>query len=471
MNEPTDSRTTLTLNQSERKFNLPAELVEQIILYLPIDQHLQSIALASRLFGQSILNNHFLANAHLKQSIAHVELKRWRLVVPIELARKDWFHLPFVYKCALYAWYSVNGPPVKLYDLPLYPSLYLRLHTWLMDTHPHVKMNLGYLAKAISDGNLEIARDCLARVEDREFLKGFRCVPILRALRQGSKKTADVLMQLVELAPFVHNGNTLVAASEGNHTLLVRELLASQLSETYILSHGRLAVQKAALSGALDAITALLEDPRIHDDDDNEALCCALKEGHSDIAWRFMQRSNFMPTANVFQNSSTDREIRFILNHPRMDFSTVDCISGLISHHWMTSTPRHTHLVELLKSDKADPTLNDNLAIISAAKYGLQDIVDLLLQDSRVDPGAQNNKALVEACSGRFCKLDVVASLLRHPRVDPGPLLSNPMYFNHIFDAACSIGNVALVKQCLLQDNTDLSASNCMSSCSSKHAV
>jgi len=66
---------------------------------------------------------------------------------------------------------------------------------------------------------------------------------------------------------------------------------------------------------------------------------------------------------------------------------------------------------------QVDPSANDNEAIKWAARMGRQDVVKLLLKDSRVDPSAQDNFAIRWAA--RMGRKDVVQLLLKDPRVDP----------------------------------------------------
>ena len=71
----------------------------------------------------------------------------------------------------------------------------------------------------------------------------------------------------------------------------------------------------------------------------------------------------------------------------------------------------------LLINPKADPSIHNNVAIISAAMFGHSKTVKILLADPRVDPTADNNYAFISAAyEGHF---DVVKLLLADPRVDP----------------------------------------------------
>ncbi|PRP85046.1 ankyrin-2-like [Planoprotostelium fungivorum] len=88
-------------------------------------------------------------------------------------------------------------------------------------------------------------------------------------------------------------------------------------------------------------------------------------------------------------------------------------------------------LVQLLLEDcRADPSSNNNEAIRNASGFGDTEIVRLLLGDSRVDPSAENNEALVEACCHGH--QEIVELLLAHPSVNPSVV--NDVISSHKLD-------------------------------------
>lgn len=74
-------------------------------------------------------------------------------------------------------------------------------------------------------------------------------------------------------------------------------------------------------------------------------------------------------------------------------------------------------LVEKCLKNGVDPSANDNEAIIEACQKHGYEIIELLLEDPRVDPSARDNEALITACVGR--NFPVVRLLLKDIRVDP----------------------------------------------------
>lgn len=93
----------------------------------------------------------------------------------------------------------------------------------------------------------------------------------------------------------------------------------------------------------------------------------------------------------------------------------------------------HQHLIIAIRQNKitrierliregADPGANNNVAIRIAAGHGHFEIVRLLLADPRVDPAANDNKAIKFAINGHLAQnacFEVVRLLLADPRVDP----------------------------------------------------
>eukprot|EP00586_Coscinodiscus_wailesii_P006563 CAMPEP_0172491782 /NCGR_PEP_ID=MMETSP1066-20121228/22646_1 /TAXON_ID=671091 /ORGANISM="Coscinodiscus wailesii, Strain CCMP2513" /LENGTH=180 /DNA_ID=CAMNT_0013260991 /DNA_START=238 /DNA_END=780 /DNA_ORIENTATION=+ len=103
------------------------------------------------------------------------------------------------------------------------------------------------------------------------------------------------------------------------------------------------------------------------------------------------------------------------------------------------------HRVRQLLSDdsRVDPAANNNRLIIWASARGHLDFVSLLLKDLRVDPSSQSNEAICWAC--RNGHLDVVQLLLKDSRVDPS---DND---NYAIRWSSSKGHLGIIKE-LLKD-------------------
>ncbi|KAI9341180.1 ankyrin repeat-containing domain protein, partial [Obelidium mucronatum] len=104
----------------------------------------------------------------------------------------------------------------------------------------------------------------------------------------------------------------------------------------------------------------------------------------------------------------------------------------------------------LLQNSGVDPSACNNDAIISAADFKHVSVVKILLQDRRVDPSARNNRAIVCASElGRnreMIRLLLVKLFLADPRVDPSFKDNSAIMYIVAF------GHVDLTKR-LLQDH------------------
>lgn len=77
----------------------------------------------------------------------------------------------------------------------------------------------------------------------------------------------------------------------------------------------------------------------------------------------------------------------------------------------------HLERVKELLKNGVDPSINNNWAITTACAYGHANIVEMLLQDERVNPADQNNTAIRSA--SYFGNANIVKLLLLNGRVDP----------------------------------------------------
>lgn len=96
-----------------------------------------------------------------------------------------------------------------------------------------------------------------------------------------------------------------------------------------------------------------------------------------------------------------------------------------------------------------DIMAHNNLLIINACCNGQKEIVKLLLNDPRVDPSDQNNKAIMQSSDEEIIKM-----LLNDPRVDPSD------QNNRLFIDMCSKGYTEIVKLLLDDERINPSAQN-----------
>ena len=104
----------------------------------------------------------------------------------------------------------------------------------------------------------------------------------------------------------------------------------------------------------------------------------------------------------------------------------------------------------LLQDPRVDPSVLDNFAIRRASAYGHLAVVDRLLRDPRIDPSADNNLAIRLASEKGH--LAVVDRLLQDPRVDPSAWDSWAIRW------ASENGHLAVVDRLLQEPRVDPSA-------------
>lgn len=109
----------------------------------------------------------------------------------------------------------------------------------------------------------------------------------------------------------------------------------------------------------------------------------------------------------------------------------------------------HTEVVALLlKNPRVNPAARSNSAIVKAAQNDHDEIVKLLLADPRVDPSVNNNTVIISAAHNGRTK--VVELLLKDPRVDPR------VEANYCIRIASRNGHVGVVKLLLKDSRVDL---------------
>src|SRR6266567_2359159 len=86
----------------------------------------------------------------------------------------------------------------------------------------------------------------------------------------------------------------------------------------------------------------------------------------------------------------------------------------------------HNDILKLLVNDtRVNPDSNDNDAIKHASENGRDQIVEILLTNPNVNPAAQDNYSIRFASGNGHAK--VIALLLKDPRVNPSVQHNNPI--------------------------------------------
>jgi hypothetical protein len=141
-----------------------------------------------------------------------------------------------------------------------------------------------------------------------------------------------------------------------------------------------------------------------------------------------------------FQEYNLDR-LKLIMNHPRIDINKICTLGDMIVHG-----KESVKIVKFLLEDgRLDPGANDNSAIYravmnchteivvllladkrvdpskanvwNAVRSDITDLIDICLKDGRFDPSVEDHSAFIEAISKGHTHL--VTEFLKHPNVDP----------------------------------------------------
>lgn len=158
-----------------------------------------------------------------------------------------------------------------------------------------------------------------------------------------------------------------------------------------------------------------------------------------------------MTTLAAAAQSGNSACVSLILCDPRITVAHVHCTIVIAARKRMV--PRNTSALEvLLAYPGADPSTNDNAAIVAAAQGSNEDAIRVLMADPRVDPSANNNIAIRAAVQRGF--VAAVDALLTDPRVDPS--VNN----NSVIRIAAWEDSVSIVERLLADERVDPTVSN-----------
>lgn len=247
----------------------------------------------------------------------------------------------------------------------------------------------------------------------------------------GDSGLVDALLAHTSVDP------TLVLAEVAacGHIALLEQLLA----HARVDPGGResLAMRAAAAHGHVEALELLLADPRVDPAaQDNAAIVLAAKHGRLAVVERLLSDPRVDPTAGSHAALHCAAElgrlpvVRRLLADPRVDPAACNAEASVVeihcdrlhndvpapaaeggsSDHGLTHLDapaaacspllravvngRGTVVAALLADSRVDPAACDNEAIVQAASYLRSHVVQLLAADPRVDPSARNNTAM-----------------------------------------------------------------------------
>ncbi|KAI9330162.1 ankyrin repeat-containing domain protein [Obelidium mucronatum] len=368
-------RTKAMDNQPTTFACIPAEVVEGILVLLPIDINLVATALASKqMLAPFLLTNTSFARRHLTQQAVQSN-SFWEFLNDSNIKFNGWVSFPFTYQTVLYQAIltadplptnylgtvkttgkdpTINVLHPRRYALP--PALALKIMTRLVND-PFFKFDVSCQTNrpfrwAAYQNQVEVV-DFLLRVPgvDPAVLNN---QVIGKVAEYGFKEMVERLLMDPRVDPTADGNYAIQIASEDGHVEVVRVLLEDGRADP--AADMNYAVSFAAEKGRLEVVKLLLMDPRVDPSDNAEySLMNAIRHGHLEV-------------------------VKLLLGDSQVDPSAGDgmALSLAIQGYWID-------IVALLLSHPlVDPTANDNHAFRIAMSLGLDDVLKLLFSDGRI---------------------------------------------------------------------------------------
>jgi ankyrin repeat protein len=302
--------------------------------------------------------------------------------------------------------------------------------------------------KACSAGSIELVR---------LFIEQYRVNPskdrnraILNACASGNIELVEYLLQDYRVNPSDSQNLAIQKASQLGHHELVRLLMKD--TRVSPIANNNATLRLAVENGRTKVVEVLLEDPRIDPAfESNAILFIAMKAGHSNLLRQLLLDPRLDPMAGdgrLLYLATKRNDVTLLselLRHPRIqlpqstlkkcflnaasmgyvEILKVFCNHSLPSEDLATSAlliaskQQGRGIVALLLSiDVHLDVLRENQSVFKyACWWGWLDIVQKLLADERISPGASDNEPFVLACKGGH--LDVIKTLMQDHRVNP----------------------------------------------------
>ncbi|KAJ3025486.1 UNVERIFIED_CONTAM: hypothetical protein HDU68_007098 [Siphonaria sp. JEL0065] len=366
----------------------PPEVLAEVIKYLPIDQTLVAVGLASKAsLAPLIFNDMYLAHVHLNCQLQFTNLLT--ILDAMQPTNMLAIQTPFNYRTHLFG---------KLLSLTQRHNL-----SW----SPH--MTDAFVTRMI---HALLTNQVIFDPSCQDALS------IRLAADNGLVQAVKLLLSDSRVDPSTRDNYAIRCASEKGHLEVVQLLLQDPRVDPSARDNE--AIRWASKEGHLEIGQLLLQDPRVDPSaGDNSAICWASKEGYLEIVQLLLPDLRVDPSAgDNYAIRWASREghleiVQLLLQDPRVNPSADD--SGALRY---ASEKGHLEIVQLLLQDpRVDPSAEDNEAIWWASDGEHLEIFQLLLHDPRVDPSAKDNYAIRWA--SKEGHLEIVQLLLQDPRVDP----------------------------------------------------
>jgi ankyrin repeat protein len=266
------------------------------------------------------------------------------------------------------------------------------------------------------------------------------------AALSGHVDLVQFLLQTDERVNVRNCPEAIVASCDGGHLQIVKLFVEKyQVDPSY---QDQRALLSAVRHGHDDVVEFLLKDSRVDPSvQDHEALACACKRGNLKLFKLLLKHertalvSASHPALAIAAENGHTEMVKMLLDFGRFDpksalrFDVHRIPSEEILSLLLTKTDpypydvltqmccslwkdRSSFLKVFLKDHRVNLGYDNQLVFRSACSKGALDIVEFLLQDSRVNPCGHRN-VIDEVIRS---SVDVVKFLLGHPRFDPSAL-------------------------------------------------
>lgn len=264
----------------------------------------------------------------------------------------------------------------------------------LIPTHwRYIPLYFNDIARMIAQsGDQELLTQLQLSIDDDRFQPETTNFDSIISLAQGYVMNADTkAVQQLLATPYPAGNNVRLAreilyvvAKYGNLELMRLILAYPEITIDWISN----ALAYATMNDDLDMVRLILSDPRTGP----EQVATALQHAY------------------VNENESM---LRMLMQDPRIDYTRP--VGGAVPTYFIGTGNKFRALRILLEDPRFDPSIQDNVAIKEASRYGYLETMRVLLEDKRVDPSAEDNKAVISAYDHGH--LDAVRLLLTDPRV------------------------------------------------------
>ncbi|KAJ3087303.1 hypothetical protein HK100_008406 [Physocladia obscura] len=418
------------------KMMLPTEIIQAIIVHLPIDHVLANVGFVCRAFRHAMTNTLFASN-HLDFGLLAQHPNSQN--TEDEFADSMWLLIltQFPIGCSTAALVldpNLLGQLSQVNCKSLIPFNFLeKLKTALLELGRtrychlakiaaakysnfryigHLYEYLGHvLERCSTDGALHFCIFLIAS-DEVQMYRLFSKVLKHRGIHLVQRILADT-----QVDPSANYNCVIIWVSERGYAEIVQFLLVHlRVDPDAINSYALCLVSN---NGHESVVKLLLADPRVNpESNDNCAIKSAAENRHDNVVKLLLANPCVNPGAEwncAIRRSSSGGHtevVKLLLVDPRVDPGANDNMAVQLA-----SSGGCTEVVKLLLADsRVNPRAGDNNAIQLSARNGYLEVVKLLLADSRVNPAAKNNNALRLASEKGH--IEVIKLLLADSRVN-----------------------------------------------------